>query len=417
MFNKIVGTIFTKILTAVIGFLVLMITTRALGAEIRADVALILLNITLVGLFQGVFNGAVLIYATPRHSTFSLFVLINILSLVLASILPFALVYFNLLDHNQLYNIIGLTILQGLLTTSQSMLLGYEDIKSFNRLEIIKSLVLFVSIMLFFWVINIITLDAIVYSYYLSYTIPFLLSLIMVLPRLKLERSESITTIFKSVLKFGSQMQITNISQIINYRICFFFIEKWKGKDALGIFSIATTIAEAIWIISKSIITFQYTKIVNTEDEAEQTKVTISSIHLCFLTTLPIIVILMFIPDSFYTFIFGADIIGVQYILYALALGILEFSILLIINHYFSGIGKNKVNIIASIFGNISIITCGLILIPILGNKGAGIATSITYFIMLSYLIYKFLKQSKSHFSDLIPTKNSVKSLIQELRS
>lgn len=416
MFNKIVGTIFTKILTAVIGFLVIMITTRTLGAEVRADVALILLNITFVGLIQGVFNGAVLIYATPRHSTFSLFVMINIISLIIASTLPFAFVFFKLLEPNQLYTIVGLTIFQGLLTTSQSLLLGYEDIKSNNKLEISKSIILLVAILIFFWSFNLITLESIIYAYYLSYIIPFVISLIMVLPRLKRAKTESVFSIFKSVFKFGSQMQISNVSQIINYRICFFFIEKWKGKDALGIFSIATAIAEAIWIISKSIITFQYTKIVNSQDLKEQTKITISSIHLCFIVTIPLLLILLVIPDSIYTSIFGGDIIGVQYILCALAVGILEFSILLIINHYFSGIGKNKVNILSSLLGNISIIAFGIMLIPALGSIGAGIATSITYFTMLAYLIYKFLKESKSKFKDLIPSKSSIQTLIQELK-
>jgi len=418
MLLKILGTIFSKIFTAGIGFLVVVITARELGASIRGDIALILLNISIIGLFQGIFNGSSLVYLTPRFSFLKLFFITNLFSLILAIILPYGMMLIYLLPKEQLNDIILLSMIQGLLTTSQSLLLGKEKIHLFNLLEIIKSSVLFIAIIVFFWGMNQVSLNTVILSYLISYIIPFVLSLIPVFSYINNQPKEvKNKNVFTSLLKYGFEIQINNISHMINYRFCFYIIEKWKGKDALGVFSIALSLCEAIWIISKSISTFQYSKIVNSDEPLFHKKLTIQSIQLTFLITLPVLILVLLLPISVFTSVFGNDFHSLKFVLYSLSMGILALSIFSIINHYFSGIGKNKINIIASLLGNIVVVISCLLLIPIWGNIGAGIATSITYLVILLYLVYRFLKQSNTNPKNLIPTKNSVKFLIQELKN
>lgn len=418
MLLKILSTIFSKIFTAGIGFLVVVITARELGASIRGDIALIILNISIIGLFQGIFNGSALVYLTPRFSFLKLFLLTNLLSTILAIILPYGMVIIDLIPGHQQNDIILLSIIQGLLTTSQSLLLGKEKIHLFNLLEIIKSSILFICVIVFFWGLNQITLEAVILAYLISYIVPFVISLIPVLSSINNQpKKVSDKNIFKSLLKYGFEIQINNISQMINYRFCFYIIEKWKGKDALGVFSIALSLCEAIWIISKSISTFQYSKIVNSTDPKEHKKLTVHSIQLTFIVTLPALATLILLPSSVFTAIFGEDFGSLKLVLYSLSLGIISFSIFTIINHYFSGIGKNKVNITASILGNLIVITSCILLIPTFGNIGTGIATSVTYLVMLLYLTYKFMKDSESSIKELSPTRSNLKSLIEDLRS
>lgn len=418
MLLKILSTIFSKVFTAGIGFLVVVITARELGASIRGDIALIILNISIIGLFQGIFNGSVLVYLTPRYSFLKLFLITNILTTILAVILPFGMIMIDLIPQEQQNDIILLSIIQGLLTTSQSLLLGKEKIHFFNLLEIIKSSILFICVIVFFWGLNQITLEAVILAYLISYIVPFIISLAPVLSSINDQpKKVSDRNIFKSLLKYGFEIQINNISQMINYRFCFYIIEKWKGKDALGVFSIALSLCEAIWIISKSISTFQYSKIVNSTDPKEHKKLTVQSIQLAFVVTLPALITLILLPTSVFTAIFGDDFYSLKSVLYSLSLGIISFSIFTIINHYFSGIGKNKVNITASFIGNIIVIISCVLLIPVFGNIGAGIATSVTYLIMLLYLAYKFMKDSESSIKELSPTRSNLKSLIEDLRS
>ena len=422
MLLKILSTVFSKVFTAGIGFIVVIITARALGAAVRGDIALLLLNISIIGLFQGIFNGSVLVYLTPKFSFIKLFFLTNLVSIGLAIGLPYLMAASYLLEASQVNTLIVLTALQGLLTTSQSLLLGKEKIQQFNLLEIIKSSVLLISIIYFFWKMNDISLVSVIYSYALSYIIPLVFSFFQILKYFKLEPLETIEnkgdkSILSSLLKYGFEMQINIISHMINYRFCFYIIEKWKGKDALGVFSIALSLCEVVWIIAKSISTFQYSKIVNTTDSEEQRKLTIHSLQLSLLATIPPLAILLVLPDSLFTFIFGDEFGSIRTVLFSLSLGVIFLSIFTIINHYFSGIGKNKPNIIGSFIGNIVIVSLSLILIPTWGNIGAGIATSATYLVILAYIVYRFMRRTKTTFIELIPTPSSVKSLFQELKN
>lgn len=419
MLLKILSTVFSKVFTAGIGFIVVIITARALGAAIRGDIALLLLNISIIGLFQGIFNGSVLIYLTPKFSFIKLFFLTNLLSIGFAIGLPYLMYALNLLEADQIHTLILLTVLQGLLTTSQSLLLGKEKIQQFNLLEIIKSSVLLISIIYFFWSMNDVSLESVIYGYALSYIIPLVFSFFQILKYFKsapIENKEN-RSMLSSLLKYGFEIQINNISQMINYRFCFYIIEKWKGKDALGIFSIALSLCEVVWIIAKSISTFQYSKIVNTTDVESQRKLTIHSLQLSLLATIPPLVILLVLPNSLFAFIFGDEFGSIRTVLFSLSFGVIFLSIFTIINHYFSGIGKNKPNIIGSIIGNIVVISLCLILIPTWGNIGAGIATSATYLVMLAYIVYRFMRHTKTTFTELIPSPSSVKSLIRELKN
>lgn len=414
MIAKIFGTILSKVLTAGIGFLVVILTTKELGSAARGEIALMLLNISIIGLFQGIFNGSSLIYLTPRHSFSPLLLISNLYTILLGIGLTYLLWAVHLVEANQLNFLLFLSFFQGLLTTSQSLLLGKEKIVYYNYLEIFKTLTLISAILVSFYIYRTINLEVVFYAYLISYIVPFLIGFYWLIPFFKAKKQETnLRLIVVDSLKYGFQIQLNNISQMINYRFSFFLIEKLKGKAELGVFSVALSLSEAIWIICKSIATFQYSKLVNTTDRTEQKRITLLSLHLSFYATLPLIVLLLLLPDSFFNLLFGKDFDSLKIILLALSLGILELSYFTIINHYFTGIGKNKINVIGSIIGNtVTIIACSF-LIPILGSFGAGLATSLTYLFMLIYLVLQFKKESQVSILELLPSLSSIRTVLK----
>jgi O-antigen/teichoic acid export membrane protein len=94
-------------------------------------------------------------------------------------------------------------------------------------------------------------------------------------------------------------------------------------------------------------------------------KLTIQSLHISVLVTIPVLLILLLLPNSIFTYVFGQEFSSIRTILLSLSIGILELSFFTVINHYFAGIGKNKVNIYGSLFGNIATITISDILIKL----------------------------------------------------
>ncbi len=416
MLLKVLGTILSKVFTTGIGFLIVIITSKELGSSARGEIALMLLNISIIGLIQGIFNGSSLTFLTPRYSFLKLTLVSNLFSILLSLLLTTFFLGIHLIEEDHFNFLLILSLFQGALTSSQSLLLGKEKIASFNYLEIIKSITLIGTLLMCFYVYGTISIEVTFYAYLASYSLPFFISLFWLIPLCSQTNSEtnSTSTLISDFFKFGFQIQLNNISQMINYRFCFFLIEKLKGKSELGIFSVAISISEAIWIVCKSIATFQYSRLVNTDDVHEKKRITLLSLHLSFLATFPLIVILLFLPTNFFTFLFGTDFNNLRPILFSLSIAVLELSYFTIINHYFTGIGLNKLNILGSVIGNVTTVISGILLVPILGSIGAGIATSISYFIMLIYLVYQFKKQSKTKFREMVPSIGSLKIFFTE---
>jgi O-antigen/teichoic acid export membrane protein len=418
MLTKIFGTFITKILTVGIGFLIVVLTTNELGIVGRGEISLMLLNISIIGIIQGVFNGSSLIFLTPKHNQFLLFIISTFSSILIGIGFSFLLWSLSLVEKNHLSFLILLTLFQGLLTTSQSLLIGRGEIAKFNYLEIFKTILLLVFLLVTFYILKIENVTMVYWGYFISYILPFLLSCFWIVNKLNNSTIKSrFNELMIESIKYGTQIQLNNISQMINYRFSFFILQKLKGKAELGVFSIAISLAESIWIFTISITTYQFSKLVNTSNKKEQIRITLLSLNLIFFGTIFLLGILLLLPQNLFDMLFGDGVKSIKFILIALALGILELSYFTIINHYFTGIGKNKINIYASLIGNaLTIVGCYL-LIPYFGAIGAGIVASISYFAMLLYLIYKFKQESQVHFKSLIPSLYSIKAYLQLTKS
>lgn len=413
MLTKIFGTFVTKILTVGIGFLIVVLTTNELGISGRGEISLMLLNITIIGIIQGVFNGSSLIFLTPKHNQFLLFIVSAFSSILIGLVFSILLWFISLVEEGHLPFLLLLTLFQGLLTTSQSMLVGRGEIAKFNYLEIFKTILLLGFLLVTFYGFKIENVKMVYWGYLISYLIPFLLSCFWIFKNIKNSTFQSkLSELMTESIKYGTQIQINNISQMINYRFSFFILQKLKGKAELGIYSIAIALAESIWIFTISITTYQFSKLVNTNNKKEQIRITLLSLNLSFFGTIIMLGVLLLLPQNLFDLLFGNGVKSIKFILLALALGILELSYFTIINHYFTGIGKNKINIYASLIGNvITIIGCYL-LIPSLGAVGAGIIASISYFAMLIYLMVKFKQESQVQYKSLIPSLGSIKAYL-----
>ena len=64
--NKIIGTIFTKGLVAVINFLVVILTAQYMGSTGRGEVSIMYLNVSLILLVNDLVGGGALVYMVPK---------------------------------------------------------------------------------------------------------------------------------------------------------------------------------------------------------------------------------------------------------------------------------------------------------------------------------------------------------------
>lgn len=412
MFRRIVGTIFSKGLTAISNLATLLITAKFLGAYGRGEMVIIMLGITIVGIFQNIFSGAVLTYLIPRYSLNKLLIISGLWNVLMAFTLPFILVYTDLFPIHYLKDLIILSFILGVIVQIQSTLIGFEKILQQNIIEISRAVTLAFFLLIFIVIFKDFSIAAVINSLYYSYLATLAIALIFMLSFL-FQKLTPVNTDNKNIIsqffKIGFQMQLNNISQMVNYRFCYYLIEKVLGIGALGIFSVATSLVEVIWIISRSIGVIHYSRSVNLKDISKQIKLTQKLTIVSFVLTVPSLVILFLLPNELFSYVLGSDFSNFKPLFLSLSPGVLLLATFTIINHHFAGVAKNMINVKASLLGNVITIIAGFSTIHAFGILSGGIATSMGYLGMFIYLFWKFNRDYNLTNSWFMISKRKVK--------
>jgi O-antigen/teichoic acid export membrane protein len=183
--------------------------------------------------------------------------------------------------------------------------------------------------------------------------------------------------------------------QFLNYRLSYYFISAWLGLALLGIFSVAIAITEAVWVVSKSISAIHYSNIINSNNPVERIRMTEKAALNSFAVSLLALIVLFFIPESVFTFVFGNDFAGVKTLTIYLFPGIIAVAVSNIYGHYFSGTGKMRVLIIKSSTGLVATAVFLFLLLKKYELTGACITLDIAYLTSSVYLFIMFLKEKK----------------------
>jgi O-antigen/teichoic acid export membrane protein len=191
-------------------------------------------------------------------------------------------------------------------------------------------------------------------------------------------------------------------------------LEKDCGPSQVGIYSNAVSVIESIWMISTSISLWQYATISNSTDVQYTKKITEQLTKYGLFIAFLGILVLLFIPNSFFSWLFGKEFTDLNQLFWRLAPGIWVFNYALIIGHYFSGHGKYYVNAIASGIGLLITCIAASLFIPWLNIQGAAITASISYFATSLVVIYYFRKEGANFV--LFPSFNELKWNIGQLK-
>lgn len=417
MLKKILGTILSKSLTSICNFVVVILNAYYLGAEGRGEMAIIVMGLSIVNLFQGIVGGSALVYLTSRYHFFSLLISSYTWALLMSFAVGSVLVIFNLYPAEYFSDLIIISFLQGILSAHQLLLLGKEKIKEQNILEILKAVSGVAALLVYFLFIQNLTLESVIESLYVSILIPGIISCFYIYKYIDGLRLENMKNLTRDFFKYGFSIQLNQISQLFNYRFCFYLLDKYHGKAVLGVFSVAIAIAETAWVICRSIATIQYSRIANSTDEQYKTDLTVSFSKLSLLATIPVILIMLLLPQSIFIAVFGKDFAYIQPIIATLSYGVIFLSFFTIINHYYAGTGNNHINVIGAVIGNIVLLISGFILIPNFASIGAGLANSLAYLAMLLFLLVKFSRDQKVNYIDFIPNKNDFRLAFFQIKT
>jgi len=417
LLKNIISTLFAKGFVAVINLAILLISCKQLGSDIRGQVSLIIFNIAIIQIINEIYTGYSLVYFIPKFSLRRLY-LIGIgwtiaCTLACSAIMLLLYIFFDLGTGGHWIHLVLLSLL--IITHSFHMviILAKEKIKVYNFLNFFQPALLLATLLVLFFCFNIKTVETYIIALYVSFSVSLILSSVQIAGVFKTQNPLLPLFETKHIVEKGFYNQLANLCHMLSNRYNFYLL----GNTILvGIYSSATTLIESVWIISGSVSPLILTHIANAKDPNNNGKITFLLSKICFLLSLFCVVILYFIPREFFVFLLGEDFIHVKTVMLYLSPGILFISFATIISHYFSGLGKQKVLLIANSCGLITTICTGYFLISWDQLLGACYAACLSYFVATVILVVFFMRENKFGIVDLFKLKNDIELLRENKR-
>jgi len=391
---NIIRTFFSRSGTAVINLVVVIMSARLLGDVGMGMISLLVLTVTLNALFVGLFAGAGLIYLTSRHPVKNLLIIGYLWSVIASLIVVFIFQYFTLFPAYFGNDVYLLVIINSFGNINMYILLGRQRIKAHNVITFIQSLLLLLAILFQFYIISFIEVGAYLWALYVSFTFVWLSSTIMMLNSKSNGLQKSIKETIKHTYNYSLILQTGSGVQLLNNRLSYYIIDYMLGTAMLGRFSVAVQVAEGILILAKSFGLVLYSSASNIVNIKEAIKTSIPLFKIAAYATIAATVVILLLPSSFFSSLFGKDFSHIHEVLLFLAPGIVFVSATMLFSSFFAGVGMIKINTNGSIIGLISTVLLSIWMVYYFGLMGAAIATSLSYLSSLVYAQYHFKKVS-----------------------
>ena len=424
MFKKILGTGAARAVNVLTQLATLIMGTKFLGAAewgkafiAQTDITFLLIGIELIA-------GSGLVYFTPRKKTatlmkisFGWIAFVMMVYLLLFNILRFFPNFFHtIVPEGYATLVLIMTFVYGLHEFNLNHFLGKERISTYNWLFItqILSQVAIMAILVFLFDIR--TAKALLYSQLSGYTLATLIGWILLFPNLRQESREPLKGSFKEMLHYGAFLQLSTLVGTLNKRLSLYLLRTNCTESQIGVYASGTQVTEGVNIVGQSIGLVAFSALSNTEKAERASQLTLRFMKVSILLTFTALLVICLLPTSFFEWIFSGEFSDIRPVILLMAPGIVFFSAHTILANYFSGTGKPKYNLYASLIGLTVTIISAFILIPTLGIRGAAITTSLTYMALFVYQWIVFQKQTGRRLIQLIPNQEDWKWVKAEIR-
>ncbi|MBL7938714.1 MAG: polysaccharide biosynthesis C-terminal domain-containing protein [Flavobacteriales bacterium] len=403
MIRPVIGTVATRVAITAMNLLLVVVAGQNLGAAGLGTIGLVVLGITLILLIGNIIGGGGLVYLIPRYGVRPLlapsyaWVLVTAgVAIGLQRVVPF-------LPDDLAGHVVALATLQAINSIHLNILLGRERIAQQNGILVVQMAIQLAAFIVLIRLGAPTVMDHI-HATYIAHGATVLISAYAAFAHMgKEDRGSPLGSSLAALFKQGLLAQGANLLQLLNYRLAYYLIEHFRGLVPLGVFSVTTQLAESTWLIPKSIGGVLYSKVSNLEAAERQRDLTVILFKTVVVTALVCCGLLLVIPDTAYTFVFGPEIHDLHPLLMLMVPGLVAMSASQVLSHFLSGTGRVLHNTIGSGLGLVVTVVAGLVLIPTKGLMGAAITTSLAYGTSVTYQLTVFLRTTGSRLSDLVP--------------
>ena len=413
MFKKILGTGAARAVNVLTQLTTLIMGTKCLGAAewgkafiAQTDITFLLIGIELIA-------GSGLVYFTPRKKLTTLMKIsygwiafVMMVYLLLFGVFHFfPSFYHTIVPDGYAWLVLLMTFVYSLHEFNLNHFLGKEKVATYNWLFLIQILTQVTMMAVLIFALDLRTAKALLYSQLSGYSLATLIGWILLFPTLKRENREPLKDSLKEMLHYGAFMQLSTLVSTLNKRLSLYLLNTHCDENSIGVYASGTQVTEGVNIVGQSIGLVEFSTLSNTENKQRASQLTLRFMKLSILLTFTALLVICLLPTTFFEWVFSGEFSDIRPVILLMAPGIVFFSAHTVLANFFSGTGKPKYNLYASLIGLSITLISAFILIPTLGIRGAAITTTLTYMALFVFQWIVFHKQTGSRLLQLIPNK------------
>lgn len=409
MIRNILTNFSARLGLAALNFFMLLLTTHYLGKDIRGEIATIQLGITIIHLISDLAGGPSLVYLVPRTGLRKLLLIGSAWSIFCSIAIGLILIQMDLLPAKYTIEILAMAVLVSLHSLNQNALIGQERIRIFNILHISLGMVQFGIMSLCIFVLHMHESWPFLYASIAGYGISYLAGLYLVTRNAPQPQIDETRPVLLLLFTNGFFTQAASISFQLSLRENYFTLKKMLGDGAVGIFSTALSLGEAILLFSSSVAAVTLARVANRGNHTVERPTIIRLSKISILLTGFGLLFFILLPNEFYTWLLGKDFSQVKESFITLAPGILLVSFGTVYSHYFSGAGKHYLNFISGCFGLVVALIVAKPLISKYVIPGAGWSATLAYATIAIFIFTIFMlvgKDRKADLKTLLPSRD-----------
>ena len=177
------------------------------------------------------------------------------------------------------------------------------------------------------------------------------------------------------IIKFGIFPMLALLMTTLNYRVDVIMLKQFVSSADVGIYSVGVMLAERVWLIPDALKEVMISNLTKGKDYREVSFIIRVSNTVCIFVVLGIIAL----GQPFINIFFGQEYSQAYTVTVIILVGVVFMIYYKMIGSYNIVHGKQKENLIYLCISVATNIVVNLILIPIMGNNGAAVASILSY--------------------------------------
>lgn len=418
-FRDFLGVLNSNIVSLVSALLMVVVLTRVLGTEGYGEYnALIVIPLIVVSLTHlGIRGASIYLLGNKKYdenhlvSSVVLILMGSGLAGMLLSAIAFWLFQENTFSVWLIVLVLFVIPLRLSIIYTGGIFLGKDEIKKANDLNwMINVLNLILAIVLVWW-LDLGLTGAVVAT--LMANLYVSIKAIVLLTKEFTIRLVFHLQIVKSLVGMGILFSLSFFVLQLNYKIDILLLERFSTIEEVGLYSLATQVAEQLWQIPVAISIVLFSRMANKEDSASTESVLVLA-RLTLLLVLFIALMLFIVAPFIIPFVFGQSFYPSSTMLQVILPGIIFMTVFRVLNGQLEGIGKPYVTLFFFIPALLINIILNILWIPDHGGIGAAMASNVSYIIgVLGYWLFYSSMHNISRAEILHFRKSDFKNISQ----